>query len=409
MKRTIITMMTLAALLPAAAQQAAGTLALPLVFDSYREVAAVDTIAVPDVADRSGAATDMAYAPEWLTDANSSASRQSDARYRAALAHPELVEYNSRTLPEAPKAAVIEAAPELALLTIDTPPVEAPADVTAPVAPPAPIHNWLHTFDGSLHFTQAYISPNWYQGGENNLNILADVKWTCNLNQEVHPNWLFNNLVQYKLGVSTAHADSLRNYAINEDNFLFTSQLGYKAVKHWYYSAMLQFKTQFFNNYKENTRDMTAAFLSPGELNLGLGMTYEYKSKDGDKVFTLAIAPFSYNLKICRNITDIDPTTFGIKAGHHTKSDFGSNVEAKLMMKLGPNITWNSRLYVFTNYKYVQGDFENTFDFTITKYLTTKIFVHLRYDKSHTWNKSWKYWQLKEILSFGLAYRFATI
>lgn len=408
MKKSIITtVMAVAALLPAAGA-APSTLALPLVFDSYREVSAVDTIATPDLAARTTDRAEVAM-PGWLDSERQREAHESDVRYRATIAHPELVEYNNLTLPEPPKSAVIVAGPELALLAVEPPAVEAPADVTAPEAPPAPIHNWLHTFDGSLHFTQAYISRNWYQGGENNLNILADLKWTCNLNQEVHPNWLFNNLVQYKLGVSTANGDSIRNYAINEDNFLFTSQLGYKATKHWYYSAMLQFKTQFFNNYKINTRDMKAAFLSPGELNIGLGMTYDYKSKDGDRTFTLAIAPLSYNLKICRNITDIDPTTFGINAGRHTKSDFGSNVEAKLMMKLGPSITWNSRLYIFTNYKYVQGDWENTLDFSITKYLTTKIFVHLRYDKSQSWDSSWKYWQLKEILSFGLAYRIATI
>ena len=69
---------------------------------------------------------------------------------------------------------------------------------------------------------------------------------------------------------------------------------------------------------------------------------------------------------------------------------------------------WSSRLYVFTNYSYVQGDWENTFDFSITRYLNTKIYTHLRFDKSHTWDPDWRYWQFKEILSFGLTYRFST-
>lgn len=379
-------------------------LGLPLVFNTHHEVAPVDTLAVPSLDE-----TTTQEAPQdWMAEANSEAEHIDALRYRAALSNPQLVTYNASRLPDAPVAHAFEADPSMAILTVAAPQVAAPAEVAAPVAEQPPVHNWLHTFDASLHFTQAYISGNWYQGGENNLNILADVKWTCNLNQDVHPNWLFNNTLQYKLGVSTAHADTCRNYAVNEDNFLFTSQLGYKAAHNWYYSAMLQFKTQFFNNYKSNTRDMKAAFLSPGELNLGLGMTYSHKKDDGTRTFTLAIAPLSYNLKICRNITDLDPTAFGIKEGHHTQSDFGSNLEAKLMMKFGANITWNSRLYVFTNYKYVQGDFENTFDFLITRYLSTKISAHLRYDKSQPRDKKWKYWQFKEILSFGLTYRFAT-
>lgn len=54
------------------------------------------------------------------------------------------------------------------------------------------------------------------------------------------------------------------------------------------------------------------------------------------------------------------------------------------------------------------GDWENTVDFSITRHLSTRIFVHLRYDKSRPYNDTWKYWQLKEILSFGLTYRFST-
>ena len=379
-------------------------LALPLVFDTYRAIDATDTIALPSPDDLSKPGQ-----TDWLADADAESAHIDAVRYRAALANPGLVHLNAATLPDAPVAHALEADPSLALLTVDAPEVVAPTDVEAPAPSPVPVHNWLHTFEASLHFTQAYISSNWYQGGENNINILGDIKWDFNLNQDIHPNWLFNNTLQYKLGVSTAHADTCRNYAVNEDNFLFTSQLGYKAARNWYYSAMLQFKTQFFNNYKSNTNDMKAAFLSPGELNIGLGMTYNHKKEDGTRTFSLAIAPLSYNLKICRNITDLDPTTFGIKAGHHTQSDFGSNIEAKLMLKLGANITWNSRFYTFTNYQYVQGDWENTFDFIITRHLSTKIATHLRYDKSQPRDKDWKYWQFKEILSFGLTYRFATI
>ena len=50
----------------------------------------------------------------------------------------------------------------------------------------------------------------------------------------------------------------------------------------------------------------------------------------------------------------------------------------------------------------------HTFDFSITRYLNTKIFTHLRFDKSRPRDIDWKYWQFKEILSFGIVYRFAT-
>lgn len=380
----------------------ANMLSLPLIYTHQQTID--DSIAAPATGTQE---YDLDANDLWLKDAMAQSRRNNRNRYHAMIANPQLVTYNEHSLPEPPKEYELTADPSKSILTIAPPQVVEPAETTIAEAP-IDIRNWLHLFQSSLHFTQAYISDNWYQGGEKNLNILADIKWECNLNQVKHPKWLFNNSLTYKLGVATAPGDSLRSYMINEDNFLFTSQLGFKAVKHWYYSAMLQFKTQFFNNYKSNTRDMTAALLSPGELNLGLGMTYDHKTSDGNRAITVAIAPLSYNLKICRNITDIDPTTFGIDAGHHTKHSFGSNIEAKLSWKLHPNVLWTSRLYAFTDYSYVQGDWENTFDFSITRYFNTKIYTHLRYDKSRPRHHDWKYWQFKEILSIGLTYRFST-
>lgn len=383
----------------------ASTLLMPLIFERQQTP---DSLLTAPQLGSSAAAEGLHLGVEnaWLKEAQTKRQRENALRYGAMIENPQLVKYNMATLPEPPEEYAVGA--DLAKNRLVITPVETePVTVEVEKVEIKP-RNWLHTFKGSLHFTQAYVSDNWYQGGENNINVLGDIQWDCNLNQVLHPKWLFNNSLQYKLGVMTAHNDSLRHYAINEDNFQFSSQLGYKAVKNWYYSATLLFKTQLFNNYKSNTNTMTASFLSPAELNVGLGMTYNYKDKYETKVFTLSIAPLSYNLKICRDIDRLDPTTFGIDAGHHTKHSFGSTVEAKLNWKISNSITWESRFYAFTNYEYVQGDWENTFDFSITRHLNTKFYVHLRYDKSRPWHADWKYWQLKEILSLGLTYRFST-
>ena len=255
----------------------------PLVFDNYDVQPAAH-------ADKGTELYALDAGDGWLQEAMSNSSRTRQTRQRAMIDHPQLVAYNANRLPEAPPEGVIPSDPRQGMLTI-APAQVVVEDVTPPDTPPVHIHHWLHVFNASLQFTQAYISGNWYQGGENNLALLGSINWNCNLNQDLHPNWLFNNALSYKLGIATTHGDSIRKYLINEDNFLFTSQLGYKAVKNWYYSAMLQFTTQFLNNYKVNTRTMTAAFLSPAELNIGLGMTYNYKKAD-DRMFTLALRRF---------------------------------------------------------------------------------------------------------------------
>ena len=384
----------------AQADSTSSYLLMPLVFDKQQSAAVVSQ---EPGKQQPGLKVDDA----WIDRAQQRWGRTHDTRYRLMINKPELVPFNENVLPKPPKEVVVETSPADAELQVE--PRNLATEQFKPIdRREVKVHNWLHSFVGSLQGTQAYISNNWYQGGENNLNLLADVQWDCNLNQKLHPNWLFNNTLHYKLGVATAKGDTLRNYSINEDNFQFSSQVGYKAVKNWYYSATLFFKTQLLNSYVTNSKTLAASLLSSGELNLGLGMTYNYKDQEGYKTLTLSIAPLSYNMKICRDIEKIDPTKFGIEAGHHFKHSFGSTVEMKFEWKITPSINWKTRLYAFTDYKYVQGDWENTLVFYVNSFLSTQIFTHLRYDKSRPWNQDWRYWQFKEILSFGLTYKFAT-
>lgn len=404
LRTILLSILVLAAIVTARAQKSADTtsryMLMPLVFEKQQSSSCNPKLDGEQT-------TGLKVENGWITNARRQWNWVNDMRYKLMIEHPELVRYNEQMLPTPPEQVIVETDPSATELTVATGIVN--GEQFKPVdRREVKMHNWLHTFVGSLHGTQAYISNNWYQGGENNLNLLGDIQWDCNLNQKLHPNWLFNNSLHYRLGIATAKGDSLRKYSINEDNFQFNSQLGYKAVKNWYYSATLLFKTQFLNNYITNTRTLAASFLSSGELNVGLGMTYNYKDQDGYKVLTLSIAPLSYDMKICRDIINIDPTKFGIEAGHHTKHSFGSNFEMKFEWKITPSISWKTRVYAFTDYKYVQGDWENTFSFSVSSHLNTQIFTHLRYDKSRPWNEDWKYWQFKEILSFGLTYKFTT-
>ena len=82
-----------------------------------------------------------------------------------------------------------------------------------------------------------------------------------------------------------------------------------------------------------------------------------------------------------------------------------------MLWKMAYNITYSSRLYVFSDYTYVQGDWENTFSFDINRYLSTQLYIHLRYDSQTKAvdDSKWHKWQLREVLSFGLSYKFSTI
>ncbi len=323
--------------------------------------------------------------------------------------NPDKVKYNIDMLPEPPKKFQAVVDPTKSTIVVEEIKIdkkEGQVDTNVEIER----RNWLHTFEGSVHFSQAYISPNWYQGGNNNLNMIFNALYNIKLNQAFYPDLLFDTTVQYKLALNSAPDDSLRNYSISEDLFQVNSKFGVKAAKNWFYSVSLMFKTQLFNGYKSNTNDLTAAFLSPGELNLGLGMTYNYESPKKNITFDASISPLSYNMKMCTN-SRLDETAYGIDEGKTSVSKVGSSLECKFFWKIKHNITYKSRIFMFSDYENLQGDWENTIDFSINRYLSTQIYAHLRYDSStdRLPDTHWHRWQLKEILSFGVTYKFSSI
>ena len=161
---------------------------------------------------------------------------------------PDLVPYNMATMPRPPKKYVIKIDPSSEKLTV-TELEQAPRTATENKAPTVEFDriNWLHTFDASLQFSQAYVSPNWYQGGKSNLNMIANLVYNIKLNQKFHPDVMFETNVAYKLGVNNAPDDTVHNYNISEDLFQINMRFGIKAMRHWYYSVNTQFKTQLLN------------------------------------------------------------------------------------------------------------------------------------------------------------------
>lgn len=371
----------------------------PMVFDTFVIFDPLK-ISVPE----QEAITEPFY---WVSDAEFSLDLARRARQRYMIDYPWQVRYNERSLPEPPKhyRAVVDPSTAKIVLTEEAVATNVNLDIPVEIKR----RNWLHSFAGSVHFSQAYVSPNWYQGGNNNLNVLINAVFNVKLNPAFHPKLLFETTAAYKLGLNSAPDDSLRNYSISEDLLQINTKFGYKAAHHWYYSMTAQFKTQLLNNYKTNTRTLQAAFMSPSELNVGVGMTYNYASPSGKLTFDASISPLSWNMKTCFH-PDMNPGSFGIKPGHKTVHEIGSSAEGKLMWKMTNNISYQSRLFMFTDYDYYQGDWENTFSFQINRFLSTKIYVHLRYDSSTPYNADtrWHVWQLKEILSFGFDYKFNT-
>lgn len=369
----------------------------------FRQYIYADTVA-PFTPDYSGR-------PEmrWIEEYNAQERTLRNAQRYFFNNHPDKVRYNIALLPEAPKEYHAVVNPEDHTIEITEIIKDAPVAPTIAAAEVRKRH-WIRTFNASLQFSQAYVSPNWYQGGNNNLNMLANIYYNVKLNPEYHPKLLFETTAQYKLGMNSAPDDSIHNYSISEDLLQINSTFGLKAAKRWYYSLTGQFKTQLLNSYPSNSKEVRASFLSPAELTVGLGMTYNYANTKKTVTFDASIAPLSYNMRICRDHR-IDPALYNIDNGRRVQHNFGSSAELKFFWKITYNISYTSRLFAFTDYDSAQADWENKLAFEINRFLTTQIYAHLRYDSSTPPcdSEKWKKLQVKEILSIGFAYKFSSI
>lgn len=344
--------------------------------------------------------------PDWLTTALRSQRIYQNIQYLYMVDNPFRIDYAYWDLPVPPRLPEEDHSFSAFLRSLDLPDIEASAAVL-PEFNQRRI-NWLHSVGTSLQFSQAYISSNWYQGGNNYLALLFNFNWDVVLNTNFHPNLLFQSNLAYKLALNSNPKESIHKYSISQDILQYNLKMGLKAFKKWFYSFNLLFKTQIFNAYPADAYNLQSSFLSPGDFNVGLGMTYNLAKFHDTLKFSASISPISYNLKTCIS-NRIDHSQFNIDQARYTHSEIGSNAELNLSWNITSNISWKSRLFLFTDYHYFLADWENTFNFEINRFLSTQFYLHPRFDSSSDFNASkWHYWSLKEILSFGLSYTFST-
>ena len=220
---------------------------------------------------------------------------------------------------------------------------------------------------------------------------------------------MFQSTLSYKLGMNATGNNDLHKYTISEDLFQYNIKFGYKAAHHWYYSFTGQFKTQFLNNYPSDSMVRSASFLTPGVLTLGVGMTYTKQNAKKTIDFSASISPLSYNLKTAID-PQVDHLQFGMEQNERVLNEFGSSTEVNFSWKLLDNILYKTRLFLFTDYKDSNADWQNTLEFQFNRFFSTQLYLNLRYDSTadKTLDPKWNRWMMKEILSVGLSYTFST-
>ncbi len=187
-----------------------------------------------------------------------------------------------------------------------------------------------------------------------------------------------------------------------------------EAFKKWSYSANLEMKTPILSKRTVDIkRTWQRAFLTPFELNTGIGMSYgtETKSnKDKYRIFKLSadISALSVNYKYARH-DSVSVTSLGIKEGRKSQVDFGSTFNVNLSYSHNRFAKYTSRIKYFTNYKKAYAEWENSFDFALNRFFSTTLYLYVKYDDGVAPEKrnnddTWAYFNYNQMLRFGLTY-----
>jgi len=258
---------------------------------------------------------------------------------------------------------------------------------------------WFRKANSLLQFSQNMASENWYQGGNSTMSVLGILTGQLNYDNKKFIQW--ENYGEWRMGFNSVFNDptALRTVNTNDDNFKINSKLGLKAGGNWFYSGSVDFSTQFFKNYKSvSSTDLKSSFLTPVRLNIGMGLDYKY-----DKIFSLMVSPVSYKYIFVNDIVNVSPNLFGIKSGEHVLSEIGSSFKAQFSYSPFRELQLDSRLNFYTNYQKVEIDWEIVGNFTINRYLSTRLSLNPRYDNTIIGEKPRL--QFKELLSFGFSYK----
>ena len=260
---------------------------------------------------------------------------------------------------------------------------------------------WRYELNTSLQITQNYATNNWYQGASNSFSMLASAKGYIRYKRE---NILWENNGEWRAGFSTVSGDSLRKVNNTDDVFRINSKFGYQVHEHWYVSAIGEFRTNFWNNWRANTKELSTGFFTPIRFTLGVGA--DYKPIKG---LSVNISPATYKLVYAMKAESamVNVTEYGIEEGKNMLNELGSSLRVDWRWRPVREIIVDMNFYFFTNYKRVETELELDVDFIINRYLSAKLMLHPRYDSTvELADGQRNKLQFKELISIGFSHTF---
>ncbi len=265
---------------------------------------------------------------------------------------------------------------------------------------------WYTGGMGTFTFSQVSLT-NWAAGGQNSLSVNGLVNLFANY-EKGKISWENNLDLAYGMVRQGKKDDAITQKS--DDKIDFASKLGRAFKKSWYYSAMLNFKTQMAPGYNyPNDSVIISDFLAPGYLLASAGI--DYKPNDH---FTCMVSPLTGKMTIVNNNTLADSGAFGVEKGKNTRTELGGYIKTRFKTDIIENVGFETKIDLFTNYldkpENIDINWETLIIMKINKYLSANLNTQLIYDDDiKIEDKNGEIGpriQFKEIFGAGFSYKF---
>ncbi len=263
------------------------------------------------------------------------------------------------------------------------------------------LQGWLVKGNNTLQFNQAAFS-NWMAGGVNSYALNAHVDYELNLTRGRH---IWDNRLMVHYGIQRNEGEDYRK---SNDVIDLTTSYGYEFIRHFYFAASANFKTQFTAGYDYAVLDSISgdykkisSFMAPGYLSVGVGVDYKPSEE-----LQLNFHPFTSRFTF---VTDPElqfEGSYGLTAdGDAYVYEFGAFLGARYKFNLMENISYDNRLGIYANYLKnplnMDLAYQGVLDLKVNKWISAQATINLFYDEDQI-----KRTQLKETLGVGLSYKF---
>lgn len=265
---------------------------------------------------------------------------------------------------------------------------------------------WTNEINPSISFNQVSLT-NWSAGGENSISGTTYFKGVFKYKKN---KTAWDNLIDLGYGMTKQGDQKLYK---TEDKLNLASMIGIEVGEgKWFYTGMLDFKTTMAGGYNDplTRTGKLSEFMSPGYLNLSLGMNY----KPNDN-FSIYLSPVSTKMTIVMDDSLSNAGAFGVDPGQKLRAEYGAKVELLAKKEnIIKNVGVSTRLGLFSNLTYKPQNVDINWDFNVifkvNDWLAATFTLNMIFDDDIKYIEpdgtvSGARIQLKQLFGFGLNYK----